>query len=117
MHWQLQPRWAAIVAKATQVSPRLCLHKPRDEQRPQCFGPSPEAEFRPDIPTGDYPPRDKAECDAHEKPDHLLWHDECLLFKIPAIDMTNASLRRLAAFARGCPGTGLDAHARAASIP
>src|SRR6516164_9948133 len=49
----------------------------QDEQRPQCFGPFAEAEFRPDISSGDYPPRDKAECDAHEKPDHLLWHNEC----------------------------------------
>src|SRR5215468_11871021 len=63
----------------------------QDEQRPQCFGPFPEAEFRPDISSGDYPPRDEAECDAHEKPDHLLWHDECLLFRIPAIDMANVS--------------------------
>src|SRR6516164_9317891 len=50
----------------------------QDEQRPQCFGPFPEAKFRPDISSGDYPPGDQAECDAHEKPDHLLWHDECL---------------------------------------
>jgi len=55
-----------------------------DEQRPQGFGPLPEAEFRPDISSGDYPPCDEAECDAYEKPDHLLWHDEYLLFRIPA---------------------------------
>ena len=41
----------------------------QDEQRPQRFGPLPEAEFRPDISSGDDPPRDEAECDAHEKPD------------------------------------------------
>jgi hypothetical protein len=38
------------------------------EQRPQRFGPWPEAEFRPDITSGDDSPRDEAECDAHEKP-------------------------------------------------
>src|SRR5215510_6185261 len=59
----------------------------QDEQRPQRFGPFPEAEFRPDISSGDDSPRDEAECDAHEKPDHLLWHDECLLFRMPAIDV------------------------------
>jgi hypothetical protein len=36
----------------------------QDEQRPQRFHPWPEAEFRPDISSGDDPPRDEAECDA-----------------------------------------------------
>src|SRR5260370_14095121 len=34
------------------------------------------AQFRPDIASGDDPPRDQTEYDTHEKPDHLLWHDE-----------------------------------------
>src|SRR5215470_14080503 len=75
----------------------------QDEQRPQCFGPFPEAEFRPYVSSSYYPPRDQAECDAHEKPDHLLWHDECLLSKIPVIDRAKC-LSAQTRGERGCLG-------------
>jgi hypothetical protein len=51
------------------------------EQRPQRFGAWPEAELRPDITSGGDPPRDEAECDAHEKPE--LWQDEFSPFRFP----------------------------------
>jgi hypothetical protein len=48
----------------------------QDEHRLQRFGPLPETEFRPDISRGNYPPRDQAERNTREKPDHLLRHDD-----------------------------------------
>src|SRR5947209_2088293 len=39
----------------------------RHEQRPQCFGPLPDAEFRPDVSGGDDSPREEAESDAEKK--------------------------------------------------
>src|SRR5258708_25580610 len=49
----------------------------QDEQRPQRFGPLPEAEFRPDVSGGDDPPRDEAEYDAREKAE-LRQHERLL---------------------------------------
>src|SRR5215472_5048273 len=53
----------------------------QDEQRPQRLGPFPEAEFRPEVSSGNDPPRDETEGDAYEKPDHLLWHDVSPFFQ------------------------------------
>src|SRR6516164_8999474 len=60
----------------------------QDEQRPQRFSALLEAEFRPDISSGHSPPRDEAECDTHEKPNHLLWHDELLLLEFQPLTAT-----------------------------
>src|SRR5882724_4317846 len=49
-----------------------------DEKRPQRFGSTQEAEFWPDVSRRDDPPRDEAECDAHEKAE-LRQHDSLLL--------------------------------------
>ena len=64
---------------------------PRRFLRPQRLGPWPEAEFRPDISSGDDPPRDEAECDGHEKPDHLLWHQESLSGPAVAVELIDAA--------------------------
>jgi hypothetical protein len=40
---------------------RIATQAPH-EQRPQRFGPLPEAELRPDVSGGDDPPRDETEC-------------------------------------------------------
>src|SRR5713226_7288527 len=52
-----------------------------DQKRPQRFGPSQEAEFWPDVSLRDDPPRDEAECDAHEKTQ--LRQHESLLRLVP----------------------------------
>jgi hypothetical protein len=56
----------------------------QDEQGSQCFSPWPEPEFRPDISSGDNPPRNEAECNAHEKA--KLRRHERLLIRVPIFD-------------------------------
>jgi hypothetical protein len=56
-----------------------------DQQRPQRFGPSPDAKFRPDVSGSDNPPGNDTECDAHEKAELRL--HERLLIRIPAIEI------------------------------
>jgi hypothetical protein len=84
----------------------------QDEQRPQCFGPWPEAEFRPDISRDDNRPSDQTECDAYEKPGHLLWHDSVSSLEFQPLTATGGADRDVVTL----PGTaGLAVLAMACS--
>src|SRR5262249_6426136 len=94
--------WEVTATKITPISLQSCPHTPWDarrqtadrailrwesvlpsdeaeavqnQQRPKGVRSRAQAEFWPDISSVDHSPRDEAECDTHEKPNHLLWHD------------------------------------------